>query len=107
MLKFLYLIDFKRNTADISLINHHTFYGRANPSLILAQEIFQLFIFFLFLNLFSSLLFNFSLFASIFNFRFILLISLMERFLSNQPASRCFRKKQNKIWFFQTFCIQK
>jgi|GEM_PF-5400463 len=29
MLKFLYLIDFKRNTADISLINHHTFYERA------------------------------------------------------------------------------
>jgi len=29
MLKFLYLIDFKKITADISLINHHTFYGRA------------------------------------------------------------------------------
>jgi len=29
MLKLSYLIDFKRNATDISLINHHNFYDGA------------------------------------------------------------------------------
>jgi len=43
VLNFLYLIDIKRNTADMSLINHHTFYERASKISFLIKS--ALFIF--------------------------------------------------------------